>query len=158
MVDTENPLAPVRIVLQDDDFWGGTRSMVFCPVCRGENVHVGAVREAPYDHGSRTVISFWGGVWSSVRLHPPDPQRQHLRPHRERDRRETGPACVGMITRSTRLIRVFAGDVFWGRAQCAERLYGQYQRCYTDRERRRKGEGYLGAPVCFHYETERTPR
>ncbi len=60
MVDTENPLAPVRIVLQDDDFWGGTRSMVFCPVCRGENVHVGAVREAPYDHGSRTVISFWG--------------------------------------------------------------------------------------------------
>ncbi len=60
MVDTENPLAPVRIVLQDDAFWGGTRSMVFCPVCRSENVHVGTVKEAPYDGENRVVISFWG--------------------------------------------------------------------------------------------------
>ncbi len=60
MVDTESPLAPARIVLQDEAFWGGTRSMVFCPVCRGENVHVGTVKEASYDGGSRTVISFWG--------------------------------------------------------------------------------------------------
>jgi hypothetical protein len=60
MVDTESPLAPVRIVLQDDDFWGGTRSLVFCPVCHGENVHVGTVKDSSYDGETRVVISFWG--------------------------------------------------------------------------------------------------
>lgn len=53
--------APIRIALKDDASWSGdARSMVVCPVCKSENVHVGTVREIPYDRGSQTVISFWG--------------------------------------------------------------------------------------------------
>ncbi len=61
MNSTDNALAPIRVALKDDNSGGG-RSMVFCPACRAECVHVDGVKEDPGSsvRGSRVVISFWG--------------------------------------------------------------------------------------------------